>query len=45
MANQISLSSEQIDKLNEITSDGQANFVEGYKYISELIDGITVTVH
>ena len=39
MANQINLSDAQIDRLNEITSFGQTNFVKGYEYISELMEG------
>jgi hypothetical protein len=38
MANQLSLSPEQIKRLNQITSDGTTNFVEGYRYISSLIE-------
>src|SRR4051812_34902215 len=39
MANQIDLSTPQIDELNRITSNGTANFVKGYEYISGLIEG------
>src|SRR5450432_2688489 len=38
MANQISLSAQQIATLNDITFGGTGNFAEGYKYISSLID-------
>ena len=38
MANQISLSPDQIATLNTITSNGTANFAEGYKYISGIIE-------
>ena len=38
MANQISLSQQQVNRLNELTSDGTANFAEGYKYISGIIE-------
>src|SRR4051794_26541457 len=38
MANQIDLSSAQIDRLNSITSNGTTNFVEGYKYIASIIE-------
>jgi hypothetical protein len=39
MANQINLTLQQIDKLNEITTHGSANFAAGYEYISEIIKG------
>jgi hypothetical protein len=38
VANQLNLSSEQIDQLNTITSEGTTNYVEGYRYITSIIE-------
>ncbi len=37
MANQLDLTSAEITRFKEITSDGNANFDEGYRYIYGLI--------
>lgn len=39
MANQISLTSQQLQQLNDLTSGGTTNFVAGYAYINSIIQG------